>query len=627
MADLVTRLLLKNEDFDRNIQKSKQQVMNFDKGINLAKGGLMKMAGVIGIATGAWEGINKVLNSSQAIGDKTAGWVDSLTKSVDQLFYSMGSGDFSSFNGGLAEMISLAKDAYSALDQLGNTRISYGYFASKYGGQIAETQTLAKNKFAPTDVRQKAFEDWKKAIEAQQEANATLQADLVSYISKAVTSKAGSGALNITMADMERALAIDITNPMKRDSLKSMYGDQYNQYLKEASQARVQYTRTKTVGFGMNVRTVQEVDTEKMDKAVSQLTEQYRDAIIVNTMLNKYTDEELTAIAENARQYQELTRSVSGLIREYNETANEFNNATKSAVASFEGYKTYGGKASGSTSSGGKSASVNAPVGSINWLNQQAAALQKQFNEATDNGTRRGIQTAIDKINQQKLSIRLAVDLGDPGSSPLESSGVGKPSGKSMASDFANGAFDVKGVPAESVEANNDYIKSLMEVGNMMNSITAITNEGAAAWLSYAGNVVTAAATAIPQILAMATAKNTEATANANAMITGGMSSVASIPIVGWVMALGVAASLIGALASIPKFAKGGIVPGTSFTGDKVPAMLNSGEMVLNGTQQARLFRMINEGAMGGQQMKVTIEGDKLAVLIDRVNYKKRRVR
>lgn len=40
-------------------------------------------------------------------------------------------------------------------------------------------------------------------------------------------------------------------------------------------------------------------------------------------------------------------------------------------------------------------------------------------------------------------------------------------------------------------------------------------------------------------------------------------------------------------------FALGGIVPGTSFTGDKVPAMMNSGELVLNARQQRNIGEMI----------------------------------
>jgi len=48
----------------------------------------------------------------------------------------------------------------------------------------------------------------------------------------------------------------------------------------------------------------------------------------------------------------------------------------------------------------------------------------------------------------------------------------------------------------------------------------------------------------------------------------------------------------------VPTFDTGGIVPGTSRTGDRVPALVNSGEMVLNSSQQSRLFEMLN-GAVG----------------------------
>ena len=52
--------------------------------------------------------------------------------------------------------------------------------------------------------------------------------------------------------------------------------------------------------------------------------------------------------------------------------------------------------------------------------------------------------------------------------------------------------------------------------------------------------------------------------------------------------------SVVGAFAAIPKFANGGIVPGGNFNGDRVPALLNSGEMVLNASQQSSLFSALN---------------------------------
>ena len=43
-------------------------------------------------------------------------------------------------------------------------------------------------------------------------------------------------------------------------------------------------------------------------------------------------------------------------------------------------------------------------------------------------------------------------------------------------------------------------------------------------------------------------------------------------------------------------FEYGGVVPGQSYTGDKVVARVNSGEMVLNQKQQANLFKQANGG-------------------------------
>lgn len=74
-------------------------------------------------------------------------------------------------------------------------------------------------------------------------------------------------------------------------------------------------------------------------------------------------------------------------------------------------------------------------------------------------------------------------------------------------------------------------------------------------------------------------------------------------------VAVGIAAAAnVAKIASQkrPKFANGGIVGGTSFTGDKITAGLNSGEMVLNKSQQTELFQMAN--GSGGSSIIDAIE-------------------
>ena len=67
------------------------------------------------------------------------------------------------------------------------------------------------------------------------------------------------------------------------------------------------------------------------------------------------------------------------------------------------------------------------------------------------------------------------------------------------------------------------------------------------------------------------------------------------------------------AAATIKGYEKGGIIPGSSYSGDNVMARVNSGEMILNRNQQSQLFNMANNG--GGGEM-----GDKIERLITAIS-------
>lgn len=62
-------------------------------------------------------------------------------------------------------------------------------------------------------------------------------------------------------------------------------------------------------------------------------------------------------------------------------------------------------------------------------------------------------------------------------------------------------------------------------------------------------------------------------------------------------------AAVIASQPAPPKFEQGGIVPGSSYTGDNMLARVNSGEMILNQQQQSQLFNMANGGGGGYRQI------------------------
>lgn len=83
-------------------------------------------------------------------------------------------------------------------------------------------------------------------------------------------------------------------------------------------------------------------------------------------------------------------------------------------------------------------------------------------------------------------------------------------------------------------------------------------------------------------------------------------------------------ASVLGALANMNKFAKGGIVGGNSTRGDRNMARVNSGEMILNKAQQGTLFNMLNgKGGMGGN-VEFKIRGADLVGTINNYTSRKR---
>lgn len=126
-------------------------------------------------------------------------------------------------------------------------------------------------------------------------------------------------------------------------------------------------------------------------------------------------------------------------------------------------------------------------------------------------------------------------------------------------------------------------------------------------------------------------AAKTEVAANTAVAGTAAVKSVAGIPIVGIAMAGAALAAIIAMISSLPKFANGGIIGGTSRTGDKILGRFNAGEMVLTTGQQATLFNLANGKGIrtSGLNGKVEFEirYDKLVGVLKNGDQKVRRGR
>lgn len=84
----------------------------------------------------------------------------------------------------------------------------------------------------------------------------------------------------------------------------------------------------------------------------------------------------------------------------------------------------------------------------------------------------------------------------------------------------------------------------------------------------------------------------------------------------------GIGISAVYAMFSqLPAFAHGGIVGGNTYAGDSKMARVNSGEMILNGTQQAALFAIANGGGVGGRELYATIKSGDIYLSNKRGSY------
>lgn len=556
MSDILTRLLLNTGDYDAKLAKAKKSAQDYGKGLgdtaNKVIGGFSKMAGAIGVAIGGMEAFNKVISSSQTAGDKYAETMAGMKRGVEEFFSALGTGDFTAFNSGLDGMVTRAREAYRALDQLGNAQMSFDIAQALAQKSIQEGQLAAKNKFAPLDVAKGGFDTWRSGINDMTEKVTQLTSDTQEYIRKAVESVAGVKGFSANMDNITKGLLLDIQEKGKRSQLKARYEKEYQEYIDAIKDADdLLRTGSKTEAQRMK-------DTREYNVKLQALNEKYNEAITVNALLVKYGDDELKAIGGNVKSLIGLDSSISNLKREFNETAYEFNNRNKGVagftpIESFDGYKVYAGSAAttqkASASGGGSSVKgqkIPVSVATVQYETDLGQKVLKWMNG--------------EEIPVIKTHIEIEEDVDE----------------EDVAKKFADDVEKKK----TKIEEMNEALSSTGQIFGSLGGIMSSFGNDMGAWmLGTVGQI----AQMIVQLQSLATAR---------AVAEG-----AKVPFPGNLAAMAtVVATIASIFSSLPKFAEGGIVGGSSYFGDKLLARVNSGEVILNQKQQARLLGMMDGG-------------------------------
>ncbi|WP_455107146.1 tape measure protein [Porphyromonas sp.] len=230
----------------------------------------------------------------------------------------------------------------------------------------------------------------------------------------------------------------------------------------------------------------------------------------------------------------------------------------------------------------------------------KVATLQsdlKKFQEALSNKTFEGVKS----VAQSARNLKSAFD------------GLQKafdPESNASAWERFFAVFDSATQVIDTILSMQKMIEGLTEAQKIA-SVTeqALMKEKIVTRTAVTATEATSTSTEIGLSSSRVAATSTETSADTVGAAAKAAKANAGIPIIGIALAAAAVAGIIALITSsankVPKFANGGIVPGGDGSGDRVHAMVNPGELILNKAQQGRLANHLTSSSA----LRVEVEG------------------
>ena len=285
-------------------------------------------------------------------------------------------------------------------------------------------------------------------------------------------------------------------------------------------------------------------------------------------------------------------------------------------------------------STGGGTTPIVYKEGSLGYIDNELKELKNKLQQATSNDSRSEIYKQISALESQRVELVFASKNGktpmeairelmekDVAAKPLPVPELEVDASKIkeiMKNVFAY--FDEYKAKVKEVKQDTMF-KSINNLSSAFSSLGEIIGGVAGQMVSWAAQ----SAASIAQLLA----ENAQLIISAQAVaMANGAKSAFALPfpfnLAAWAS---VAATIMSIFASLPKFATGGIVGGSGFSGDRQLIRANSGEMVITRAQQARLWSAISGGGPLGGQVTFKISGQELHGVLRNYNNKINRAR
>lgn len=277
-----------------------------------------------------------------------------------------------------------------------------------------------------------------------------------------------------------------------------------------------------------------------------------------------------------------------------------------------------GGKARGGNAHTGNTPAVTedkkALEGSIDWYEEQINEKQKELNATADKATARALNAEMEGLQRQLYMLKVDVGIEDVPKVDVKAFAINLKAQLDEEMETMRQRLSDKplviNTEVEAKARDYDHISSLfnIDVSNFESVRTGLADingisDSTAKGMAAAGASCEMFGSALQQLGGDSAAAKAGMVAAAIGQFVLSFAQAMSTckTWIEW-LAFGISgtAQLTSIISTISQFATGGIVGGNQTSGDKVLVRVNSGEMILNAAQQARLFAIANGAAVQG---------------------------
>lgn len=677
------------QNFQKGCETAGKSMSEFGSSLGLNVGALTKLGGAIGAASLAGKGFKEIIDSTQSSADAFDGAISGCRGVVDALAVSIASADFSTFQNGLWGVFNAAKAARDALDDLQDAQLGYNMLSSKNRREFTEAQAAYKEaeaayKNAKTQAEKNKYKDEMEtarikmenavqneeryarnfnsknfnAIKAQVRARNTninekdITAGMIYEVAEIFNSvnsgerrKAAKEAANAVKKEAkgyatdskrdqyyqkhQRELIIDALLEMGDKKIEAVAQELQAGEMAMTSAAAMRKSYIRTIGgserlSGGSTTTTTNTKTktqkEELDIQNESLTywknilveeTKYRDALVKGTDEWKLHNDKVNEAAAKIKEIEGIEenreKNIEGSLNYYKELLNKLTRQRDALDPNTEDWDRL-------------SREIVAVNEIINAMQLRSKQIDLDAAFAVQPPTIASLQNIINILKQLRDNVPIGSEMFKDIEDTID-----------YYEKFLGAFINKPEVEAPKTNSWDEFNKAMANTSTIVSSLTNTFKENSEVTAASILQMVSTTLPAIGSLISAISALTAAEAAEAGVAATGKAVSTSKH----WIEAISAVAALGAAVAAaisaanktnIQKFANGGIVGGSSFTGDRVSAQVNSGEMILNKTQQANLFKLANGGGTG-KEVTFHISGTDLVGVMNNINRKNKVIR